>query len=138
MYVKPTWADSGITVVPAGGSLRGTLDIRDSQSPTDPGIPYYLSRLDTLAASLVEVFNTVNNAGYTLPYGGNASRTGVNFFSPDHTHAYDITLSDELLESSANIAASSEAVSGAENWSNAENLRLLLSLRDSSQLISGA
>lgn len=137
MYVTPTWADSGIKVAPASGTLRGALDIRDSQSPTDPGIPYYLSRLDTLAASLVEVFNAVNSAGYTLPYGEKASRTGVNFFSPDHTHAYDITLSDELLESGANIAASSEPVSGAENWSNAENLKQLLALRDSSHISSG-
>lgn len=137
MYVTPTWADSGITAFPASGSLRGALDIRDSQAPTDPGIPYYLSRLDTLAASLVEAFNGVNSAGYTLPYGENASRTGVNFFRPDRTHAFDITLSDELLESGANIAASLEAVSETENWSNAENLKLLLTLRDSSQLISG-
>ena len=106
MYVTPTWADSGIKVAPASGTLRGALDIRDSQSPTDPGIPYYLSRLDTLPPYSSSFFPS------TAP--GTPSHTEKNrrasIFSPDHT-VRTTSLSDSA-ESGANIAASSEPVSG--------------------------
>lgn len=135
-YVSPYWKESGIRVESGSGALRAALDIRDGNSASTPGIPYYLAQLDALAASLVREFNAVNQAGYTMPYGSNASRTGVDFFDPAKTHACDITLSDALLESGCNIAASSAEVAGADNWGNSENLNALLSLRDASGLSS--
>jgi flagellar hook-associated protein 1 FlgK len=136
-YVSPYWMDSGIRVDAGSGTLRAALDIRDGNSVSTPGIPYYLAQLDALAGSLVQEFNAVNRAGYTLPYDAGASRTGVDFFDPSKVHAFDITLSDALLESGCNIAASSAEVAGTDNWGNNENLSALLSLRDAANLTSG-
>jgi flagellar hook-associated protein 1 FlgK len=60
-----------ITSTITGGSLGGTLQVRDST------IPSMLSSLDSLASSLENSFNSVNKAGTDL--NGNP---GGNFFVP--------------------------------------------------------
>ena len=131
VYSTPYWEGSNVKLTVSSGSLKAALDVRDGNSAGTPGINYYISMMDNLAGSLVQEFNSVNKAGYTLPYGSNVSGTGVDFFNPANVNAYNISLSDEMLEDSANIAASSASVSGYDNWSNSENLSDFLSLWDS-------
>lgn len=135
--LNPQWEKSGNDVTLTGGELKGLLDIRDSDDEKNPGIPYFMKKLDTLAASMVEEFNEINSGGYTMPYGTTDSRTGVNFFDPTKTTAATISLSDELLEDASNIAASSGPVADYSNWGNNENLELFLELRDVDSIAYG-
>jgi len=137
VYSTPYWSDVDVRVNPAAGTMKAALDIRDGSTPDNRGISYYLNMLDNLAGSLVQEFNAINRAGYTLPYGSEVSESGVDFFDPAHTHATDIRLSDRMMENASNIAASSGLISGHNNWSNYENLQSFLDLRDATDLTYG-
>ncbi|MDR0292700.1 MAG: flagellar hook-associated protein FlgK [Oscillospiraceae bacterium] len=97
------------------GILQSYVDVRD-RNPRDgstlekTGIPYYLTELNRMVTCFVNAFNAIHNDGYTMPYEGGASVTGVDFFDPDGLRARTIALSEEILLRSFNIAASSEMV----------------------------
>jgi flagellar hook-associated protein 1 FlgK len=79
------------------------------------GIPFMLSSLNTLARSLAQEFNAVHRTGHTIPYGGGASLTNVDFFNVPAGGYADITagniaLSDAVLENERNIAASDSPI----------------------------
>lgn len=143
------WEGTTSEVRPQSGKLRALLDTRDGNEQGDQGIPYYLDQLNILAKGMVEKFNEINNLGYTIPYGGNSSETGIDFFenvfdgltagNPDYekaelTMALNIRVSDKLLESGYNIGLSSEEIVGQLNWGNNENGSGFLNLRDSTAM----
>ncbi|MDR1669761.1 MAG: flagellar hook-associated protein FlgK [Oscillospiraceae bacterium] len=100
-----------------GGLLQSYLDVRDGVGTVDDvpgviGIPYYIKELNRFVESFTTAFNEIHSQGYTYPTGiGGSSDTGVDFFDPELTTARTIQLSQAILESSFNIAASrNEAV----------------------------
>ena len=125
----PDFPSDGDAVIFGGGELKSYLDMRDGINSEDirdgaVGIPYYIRQLDILAQALVEEFNRVHTEGWTMPYtdaDGNDwdSRNGVLFFAvPGDPPEYDapwitagnIRLSEDILASVFNIAASGETV----------------------------
>jgi len=99
----------------SGGELKAYQDLRDSNTADNMGVPYLLSRLNTLARSLAQEINTVHETGYTIPVGAGASLTGVDFFELPAGGYGDITagnisLSAEVLANVRNIAASDTAI----------------------------
>ncbi len=115
------WEGTSTEANPSSGAIRGYLDVRDGDSSTEQGIPYYLSKLNDMASALVESFNTINNAGYTVPYDGNDSVQDVDFFDSANVTAMNITVSDDLSDSGWNIAMSSIYLEGDMNWGNSIN-----------------
>ncbi|QOR35363.1 flagellar hook-associated protein FlgK [Clostridium sp. 'deep sea'] len=130
------WQGSSSNVNITGGKIKGLLDIRDGNSKDNQGIPFYLNEIDTLAKKAIDNFNTVNRAGYTIPIGGNPSRTGVDFFNSDAANysAFTIRVSDDLLASGFNIAASKTLIVGDTNWGSSENIVEFDKMRNSSNI----
>ena len=100
----------------SSGKIKGYIDVRDNNTPATMGIPYIMQQLNTLALSLMTQFNAINSDGWTVPYTDPVtgisypSRTGVNFFDPATTGASSFYISDDLLKSGYNIAASDEPI----------------------------
>jgi len=146
------WEGTTSEVKPQSGKLKALLDTRDGESQENQGIPYYLDQLNILAKGMIEKFNEINadGAGYTIPYGDNDSRTGINFFEniflgmtegdasyieTEKTAALNLKVSTELLESGYNIALSSQDLEdGNLNWGNSENGIRFLELRDKTDM----
>ena len=124
------WINSTNKVDIKSGQLKGMLDMRDGNTENKQGIPFYIDRLDTLAQTLVEEFNKINNAGWTIPYGSNASQTNIDFFEHDKKTARDITVSDALLESGYNVAASLVELDSDIKYGNNRNIIKFDALRD--------
>ena len=129
----------------SGGTLKGYLDIRDGNEKENQGIPYFIAQLNELANALVTEFNAVHRQGYTVPFmdkEGNyyPSDNDVDFFAPDSGTAAMIRLSDEVLLSGFNIAASSLPVNkdpddGHYNTGNNEiALRLIKEVKESNSI----
>lgn len=117
-----------------GGELGSHIDLRDSMDPENPGIPYFIEKINTMARAIAETVNNVHRSGYTHPASGSESTKGVNFFDVpaldpevleeipagsgeffpklDYSKvtAKDLALSPEILESEFNIAASTEYI----------------------------
>ena len=82
------------------------------------GSPIFIQQLNSFARALAEEFNRVHKDGWTLPEGENESRTGIEFFTHDRGQAFDpskitaknITLTQDILDSVYNIAASGQEV----------------------------
>ncbi|MDR0380580.1 MAG: flagellar hook-associated protein FlgK [Oscillospiraceae bacterium] len=109
------FADDNSAVPITGGAVRSYLDLRDGNSVSTQGLPYFKARLDTLVRSLVTEFNTLHETGYTLPYtdtGGTTypSRTGVPFFDPAGLTIDTFSLSADILANACHVAASGEPV----------------------------
>ncbi len=134
-YSQLYWKDTGTKIVLTSGTLKAMTDIRDGNSQDHMGLEYIIDKLNKLAGSVVEAFNTINQQGYTMPYGGEASRTNINFFDPNFTKGIDIRLSKELMESGANIATSDTEILGNLSIANNMNLMNFIELRESSSLV---
>ena len=114
------YLESGVKLSPdeidgyAGGQLQGYVDIRDGNTFDNTGIPYFLAQINTLVRTFVDEFNAIHRDGFTMPFsnlkGASDSSTGIDFFDPDGIDARTIALSEEILLSSFNIAASTEFV----------------------------
>lgn len=131
------WQGSSSNVVLDSGKIKGLLDIRDGDSQENQGIHYYLTKLDTLAKNIINGFNNINRAGYTIPNSGNPSETNVDFFNSDpaHASAQTIKVSDKLLESSFNIAASKELIPpGNINHGSSDNIVEFNKMRTTSNI----
>lgn len=119
----------------SGGKLYAHIKMRDGNSADDIGIPRIIDSLDTLARSIAEEFNAIHSEGYTLPDGG-PSLTGINFFDvPGGDYslitARNLRLSDDILASVYNIAASDVPVdpsSGNPQAGNNKNALRLVEL----------
>jgi flagellar hook-associated protein 1 FlgK len=116
----------------SGGKLQAYKDLRDGNSVDNIGVPKLLDELNILARSLAEEFNTINNAGYTIPYGATPSQTGVDLFEVPVGGYADLTagnfsISAALEESAFNIAASDQLVDlSAPNTQQNNNVNALL------------
>ena len=103
-----------------GSELGAHMDLRDSTNVENPGIPYFIEKLNTMARAVVNTVNEVHRLGFTHPSNGTGSINGVNFFDDfgDITTvtAKNISLSAEVRLSEFNIAASDrEVVLGINN-----------------------
>jgi len=86
----------------------------------DDTITGYQSRLDQIAAALVENVNSAHRAGYGL--GG---QTGVDFFDPAGTTASTIKVSNAILADLSLVAASADGGPGdSDNALDIADLRL--------------
>lgn len=120
----------------SSGELYAYKTMREGNSVDDVGVPRLMANLNTLCQSLAEAFNDVHSAGYTLAHGTTLSQTGIDFFDVPVGGYGDITagsfsLSDEILDSVYNIAASSELVdlsAGNTNEGNNENILAMAAL----------
>ena len=90
--------DSGKLIESSGGKLGADIDMYENE------IPEMKSRLDQVASTLVNEFNTIHSQGYGLE-DGNVR----NFFDPSFTEASTIKINDELKENVGHIASSSVA-----------------------------
>ncbi|MFP4662671.1 MAG: flagellar hook-associated protein FlgK [Halanaerobiales bacterium] len=95
----PAEYDAGTDILAQieNGQLRGILDVRTHDIDT------YLGRLNELASTFAEEFNTVHHAGYD--YEGN---TGEDFFVGDSTgtiNAETIYIANDILNDINKIAA---------------------------------
>ncbi|MBT3346357.1 MAG: flagellar hook-associated protein FlgK [Gemmatimonadetes bacterium] len=90
------FADDGALVPVREGELRGLIEVRDLT------IPDFQSRLDTIAASMVQEVNALHRTG-TGPTG----ETG-DFFDNAKTTASNIALDDRIIADLNNIAASAD------------------------------
>lgn len=99
------WGNTDREVPLTNGRLAGIFEARDEL------VAGYLESLDTLAATLIEKFNEVHSAGYTLGDHDPADQPdGGQFFTG--TGAADIGLHSAILENLANIAASGTGAPG--------------------------
>ena len=150
MY-EVSWSDTQQAVTPSGGQLGALLDLRDGTGTDSnyKGILYYTNQLDDFARTFAETFNegTTSYSGHVAGYGSDDS-TGNCFFSysgkssTDLVSAADrsatnsstliatdykkitaanISLSSDVLDDTAKIAASS-ASGETENNTNLADL----------------
>lgn len=116
------------------GSLKGFFDIRDGDTNFNAGIPYFMEKIDNLATGIAEAFNEQHRAGYSQPNDGNSSVTGIDFFNIGSNGAKSLSLSQAILDSAFNIAASSVEVDGVNNIGNNENALKLLEVIDKNNI----
>jgi len=97
-----------------GGILQSYMDLRDGDAVENIGIPYFIKQLNRLVETFVTEFNAIHSAGFTMPFsndlGSSDSVSGVDFFDVNGLTARTMALSEDILLSAFNIAASSERV----------------------------
>ncbi|MDR0249157.1 MAG: flagellar hook-associated protein FlgK [Oscillospiraceae bacterium] len=140
---------SGIALLPENiegyetGILKSYQDMRDGAEMDNQGIPYFINQLNIMVNALVTEFNSIHSQGYTMPYSGAVSSSdsvsGIDFFDPDGVTANTIAISEDVLLSAFNIAASSEYVTmepdGHLQTGNNENaLALIRGIKERSDL----
>jgi len=118
------WADNtGVATTSkvdiTDGTLAGYLDVRDGNDSNTKGIPYIVGQLNNLCQSITKEVNAIHKTGYTIPNSSNSnvSQTNINFFKDTSSGqdaslvtAQNFSLSDEVLQSYNNIAASDTLV----------------------------
>ena len=95
---------------PRDGALKGLFQVRDEE------IKGFEADLDDMAETLVKEVNAVHYTGYDLD-----TDTGLHFFDPEKINAKNISVSEDILLNSKNIAA-------AKGGSIADPVGLLLEL----------
>ena len=143
------WSDTGASFDSGdSGALNGYLAVRDGNSSSDQGIPYYLSQLNEFARTFAQAFNEGVTAGST-EYSGHADGTGLDDSTGIRFFTYDGLSSDDFLASgsdtsviyqnitAANISVSADiqentdkiaAASSSGGEDNSENLADLISI----------
>jgi flagellar hook-associated protein 1 FlgK len=124
-----------------GGQLQSYIDIRDGLGGVSEdgegerlpiGIPYFLEELNRLVEHFVTAFNEIHREGWTMPYGGGDSDSGLDFFRVEGDEgltARTMALNEQIIASSFNIAASSNPVArDAEGDSQTGNNEIALNL----------
>jgi flagellar hook-associated protein 1 FlgK len=102
-----------------GGLLQSYIDIRDGRMGGETerlGIPYFIGELNRMVEHFINAFNSIHQDGYTMPFEDGASQTGIDFFDSEFLTARTMRLSEEILASSFNIAASTEVVMMDTVW----------------------
>ena len=115
------------------GILYATMEMRESNSPTRPGVPYFLEKLNEFARGFAKAVNDIHKTGFTYPFGTATSLDDFNFFtclnpvggvdvltsaafdalagnSYDHINASNLTVSLDILNSEWMIAGSSKMI----------------------------
>lgn len=120
----------------ADGKMKGLLIARDGSSAEAPGIAFYSSELDKLAAGIGEAFNAVHEQGWTMPdlSRGIASQMGIPLFvavdEAEGMTAGNIRVNPEIIENPRLVAASSEEITGNGIYGNNVNALLLSGVFD--------
>jgi flagellar hook-associated protein 1 FlgK len=122
--VDVVWADTGHRVDLRGGELKGLLEMRDEE------VAFYMDALNEFASTLIEEFNQVHAAGYGLNGSHNLA-----FFSG--TGAYDIGITEEILNDLNNIAASIDVGGGMGAPGNGDNAIRLARVISNDFLMNG-
>jgi flagellar hook-associated protein 1 FlgK len=115
--VRPTWDNTDpaadLTADELGGELKAHMELRDNSGRDTPGIPFFISQLNTLARALVRMVNDIHREGFSHPASG-TSTYGINFFQePDDlmdVTAGNIKLDQRILDDVYNIAASDREI----------------------------
>lgn len=127
--VSIVWSDDLTPVSISDGKIKGLLDLRDIN------VVSYLDKLNVMVEAIIEDFNNLHSTGYGL----NGS-TGINFFNG--TTAQDISVSQDILDDIANIAAAEldpTTTSGPGDSGNAFKLaKLREAIAHTNPLIDGA
>ena len=138
------WKQSGNSIEPRSGELKGYMDVRDGKG-TDgeyKGIPYYMHKLNEFARNFARSFNEGifrDGEKYYPGHAGGVGRDGsenIKFFSYDYNASEDldnhdnitaanITISSDILHDINKIAAASVAGEPENN----DNILNLLALR---------
>ena len=108
------WTDGTVSDTAKGGTLGALIELREDI------IPENITKLNNLAATLVETVNNQHRAGYSAE--GN---TGVNFFDESGTDASTIAVDARLFENNQLLAAS-----GDGNQGDGTNAMLIAQLQD--------
>lgn len=111
-----------------GGTMKGDLDMIYGDSALTYGLDYIMTQFDTFTEGIVQIFNKINQQGYSIPNdeNGNKSTNGLDFFDPASTTAMNMKISDALQESVWNIAASDKEIDlSAENTQEGNNMNAL-------------
>src|SRR5690554_1289634 len=122
--VDVVWAETGHRVDLRGGELKGLLEMRDEE------VAFNMNALNEFAATLIEEFNQVHAAGYGLNGSHNLA-----FFSG--TGAYDIGITEEILNDLNNIAASIDVGGGMGAPGNGDNAIRLARVISNDFLMNG-
>jgi flagellar hook-associated protein 1 FlgK len=109
------WSETGAAFDSGdSGALNGYLAVRDGNSASSKGIPYYISQLDDFTRTFAEAFNegvTVDGTDYSGHADGvgidDDPATGIRFFS------YDGLSSEDLMASGADTAAVYQNITAA-------------------------
>lgn len=135
-----TWESDGSDVEVESGQIAGYMKIRDGDSNSNIGVPYIVSSLNKLVNAIATELNDINKTGWTLPdfSSGIPSQTGINFFkvtldgfgNPMPITAANFEVSDEILNNSNMIAASSTEILTISQAGNNNNALKLLAVRD--------
>ncbi|MCL1808101.1 MAG: flagellar hook-associated protein FlgK [Oscillospiraceae bacterium] len=122
-----------------GGLLQSYLDVRDGTGIGEEriGIPYFLNELNRMVQYFVEAFNEIHQTGFPMPCEANgfSFMPGIDFFNSDGLTARTIGLSEDILLTPFNIAASSADVSrdADGHWQTGNNeivLSLIMSIKE--------
>lgn len=97
-------SETGNEYSPTGGELGALINFRDTV------IEDTLTKLDTLAESIIETVNAVHSSGYGLD-----GETNRNFFNPSYIKAYNITISDDISDVTAIAASGTGDVGDSSN-----------------------
>lgn len=143
------WEASGDAFVANGGSLGSQLELRDGTGTggTYQGIRYYQTQLDEFARTFAKSFNTQHEAGYGSDGSGGATDP-TDFFTYsdkssddfqaigatryDNITAATISLSSDVKDDTAKIAAASSNPKTTTGESDNNNAKALADLLQSS------
>lgn len=111
------------------GSLYAHMEMVSSTSSDEPGIPYYMDQLNSLARGIAENINDIHLTGYSYDTDDSitntTSKSGIYFFQVDtdvdgsgnvtaeyysNLTAGNFSVGDDIMDSIWNIAGSSEQV----------------------------
>ncbi|KAA3631834.1 MAG: flagellar hook-associated protein FlgK, partial [Calditrichaeota bacterium] len=93
------WQNTDIQLKNMSGELKAVFDSRDKI------INSYKAQLDSLAQTMVEQVNALHSTGTTTD-----GSTGINFFNPNNSDAFSITINQEILNDLNNITASTSGL----------------------------
>ena len=130
-----------------GGEMSSHMDLRDSMTSDNPGIPYFIDKINTMARAIVSSVNEVHENGWTHPASGSPSTQGILFFDVPAGGIADVTaknmsLSADIIASEFNIAASTAEVvlsiltPNTLQEGNQNNARLLYEIFNRTDIVS--
>lgn len=117
LLVTVSWSDNLSLVNLSDGKIKGLLDLRDVM------IVDYANKLNILAGTIIEEFNSAHSLGYGLN-----GVSGLDFFAG--TNAMDMSLSQDIIDDLNNIAAAEEDPIAISGPGDSRNALVLAQLKD--------
>ncbi len=101
----------------SGGNLKAYFDLRDGNTNTEIGLPYFNSQLNRFVDAIATEFNAVHESNWTMMDSGSglASITGISFFTDENgntnaLNSLNIKINPTIINNSYNIALSSTEI----------------------------